>query len=231
MVDNLIIRSELGPEFIDDEATSKVRLKLGSGLALQPDGTITATGSSSSSGGGNAELPEQVVCKGNFSDVSTRSGSLHNWTESYSENSGTIIEDWVRIGGVEVSPDCLTDLTVNGTFGNSYIQARNMWGRAWFDVRLMINDVAVNTYTLQCQHYSDNIGSTNFSDDSIALGSFHFARASVAAKAEIAVEIARRHNFTAGPASVVAPLGRVLSGSRAHYNVLYVPVEVVTGRE
>ena len=224
MVDKLIIRSELGPEFIDDQATSKVRLKLGSGLALQPDGTITASG-------GNVGLPEQEVCKGNFSDVSTRSGWLHNWTESYNANSGTVIEEWVRIGGVEVSPDCLCDITVSGSFGNSYMQLRNIWGRAWFDVRLMINDVAVNTYTLQCQHYSDNIGNTNLSDNSISLGSFHFARAVVEPKAEIAVEIARRHNFVVVPAAVVNPLGRVLSGLRSHYNVAYVPSQVVTGRE
>ena len=224
MVDNLIIRSELGPEFIDDTATSKVRLKLGSGLALQPDGTITAVG-------GSAQLPEQEVCNGSFSDVSTRSGWIHNWTESYSANSGTVLEDWVRIGGVEISPDCATDITVSGSFGNSYMQLRNMWGRAWFSVRLIIDDVAVTTFTLQCQHYSDNIGNTNLSDNSIPLGSFHFARAGVNPKAQIAVEISRRHNFTVGPTAVATPFGRVLSGLRSHYNIGYVPSQVVTGRQ
>ena len=224
MVDKLIIRSELGPEFIADEATRKVRLRLGDGLAFQPDGTITAIG------GGNADLPEQEVCKGSFSDVSTRSGYLHGWTESYNANSGTIVEDWVRIGGTEVSPDCVTDIVVNGSFGSSLMQLRNAYGRAWFDARLIINGDAVNTFLVQCQHFSDTIGNTNLSDNSISLGSFHFARAGVDPKSEIAVEIARRHNFIGGPSAVATPLGRVLSGNKAHYNVAYVPSEVVTGR-
>ena len=174
--------------------------------------------------------PEQEICTGDFTDSTSRSGWLHTWTPTYTANSGTVVEDWVQITTAEIAPDCETDITVNGTLGNSYFQLRNMYGRAWYDVRLLVNGAPVVTYTFQNYHYEDDIGSTNLDDDITPLGSFHFARVSIPAGATITVEVARRHNFVAGNAAVAAPSGRVISGLRANFNVHYSPTQIVTGR-
>ena len=176
-------------------------------------------------------IPNQEICTGDFVDISSRSGWLHPWTTSYTDNTGTIIEDWVQVGGVEVSPDCDTDITVNVNMGNSYMQLRNMWGRIWYDVRLLIDGVPRITWSLQAYHHEDDIGGTNLDDDVIPLGSVHFARPSIPAGSEISVEIARRHNFVAGNTTISAPFGRVISGVRSHFSIHYTPVRIVTGRE
>ena len=176
-------------------------------------------------------VPEQVICAGDFSDVSSRTGWLHTWSPSYTTSSGTVVEGWAQVGTAETSPDCATDITVNVTLGKSYLQLRNMWGRVWYDVRLLVNGAAVTTFTFQDYHYEDDIGQTNLDDDVTPLSSAHFARASVPAGATITVEILRRHNFVAGPVAIASPFGRVISGLRAHFNVHYTPTNVVTGRQ
>lgn len=175
-------------------------------------------------------VPDQEICTGDFVDVSSRAGWLHTWTPTYNANSGTIVEDYVQVGSAEISPNCVTDITVNVSLGNSYFQLRNMYGRAWYDVRLLINGAAVTTFTFQNYHYEDDLSEANLSDDISPLGSAHFARTNVPAGATITVEIARRHNFVAGNAVIAAPFGRVISGLRAHFNVHYSPIQIVTGR-
>ena len=176
--------------------------------------------------------PEQEICRGDFVDVTSRTGWLHTWTPIYTASTGTIIEDWRQVSTTETSPDCDTDITVNVSLGNSYIQTRNMWGRVWYDIRLVVNGVAVTTYTFQNYHYEDNVGGTNLVDDMVPLGSAFFARPSVPAGSTIAVEILRRHNFVAGSTqgNAATPFGRVISGLRAHFNVHYSPTQIVTGR-
>ena len=174
--------------------------------------------------------PDQEICTGDFVDVSTRAGWTHTWTPTYTASTGTVVEQWVQVGTAETAPDCLTDITVNGTLGNSYMQTRNMWGRVWYDVRLLINGAAVTTYTFQNYQYEDDIGETKLADEIDPLGSYHFARNNVPAGATITVEILRRHNFVAGNAAIASPFGRVISGLRAHFNVHYSPTQIVTGR-
>jgi len=137
----------------------------------------------------------------------------------------------VQISTAEVSPDCDTDITVNANMGMAYYQLRNMWGRAWFDVRLLINGAAVTTYTFQTYLYEDDLNQTNLDDDIMPIGTVHFARASVTAGSTVTVEVRRRHNFVAGNAAVAAPFGRIISGLRAHFNIHYTPTAVVTGRQ
>ena len=175
--------------------------------------------------------PEQEICTGDFVDVSSRTGWMHTWTPTYTANSGTIIEDWVQIGTAETAPNCATDITVNANMGMAYSQLRNANMRAWWDVRLLVNGAAVTTYTFQTYLYEDDIGNTNLDDDIQTIGEAHFARASVPAGATITVEIRRRHNFVVGGAAIAAPFARVISGLRAHFNVHYSPIAIVTGRQ
>lgn len=174
--------------------------------------------------------PAQEICNGNFVDVTSRAGWLHTWSPVYTTSSGTITDDWEQVSTAETSPNCETDVTVNVSLGNSYFQLRNMYGRAWYDVRLLVNGAPVNTWTFQNYHYDDDLGTTNLDDDITPLGSVHFARTSVPAGAVITVEILRRYNFVAGNTAVVSPYGRVISGLRAHFNVHYSPTTIVTGR-
>ena len=171
--------------------------------------------------------PAQEICTGDFVDVSSRTGWMHTWTPIYTANSGTIVEDWVQISTTETSPNCVTDITVNANMGMAYSQLRNANMRAWWDVRLLINGTAVTTYTFQTYLYEDDIGSTNLDDDIQPIGTAHFARASVPAGATVTVETRRRHNFLMGNGQ---SSGRIISGLRAHFNVHYSPVAIVTGR-
>lgn len=177
-------------------------------------------------------VPEQEICTGDFVDVTGRAGWLPTWTPIYTANSGTIIEDWLQISTAEVSPNCATDITVNVSLGNSYMLLRNMYGRSWFDVRLLINGTAVTTFTFQNYHYDRSSTPTDsvIQNKMRPLGSTHFARASVPAGASITVELRRRHNFVIGPAAGATPYGRLISGLRAHFNVHYSPINIVTGR-
>lgn len=175
-------------------------------------------------------VPNQEICTGDFVDVSSRSGWLHTWTTFYTANSGTVVDGWVQVGSAEVSPNCVTDMTVNVSLGNSYMQLQNANGRVWYDVRLLVNGVAVTTFTFQNYHYEDDIGTTNLDDDITPLGSAHFARSNVPAGATITVEIQRRHNFVMGGAANGTARGRVISGLRSHFNVHYSPTQIVTGR-
>jgi len=43
MTDDILLGSELGPEFDRNQMLGQVKLKIGSGLAIQPDGTIVVT--------------------------------------------------------------------------------------------------------------------------------------------------------------------------------------------
>lgn len=176
-------------------------------------------------------IPDQEICTGNFIDSSARTGWLFPWTPTATANTGTVVEDWVQVSAVEVSPDCITDMTVNVSLGNSYIQARNAYARVWYDVRLLVNGVATTTYTFQNYHYEDDIGNTNLDDDIMPMGSAHFSRASVPAGADITVEVRRRYNFVMGSAAVAAPTAREIGGLRSHFNVHYSPIAIVTGRQ
>ena len=180
------------------------------------------------------EHPEQEICTGDFVDVTSRTGWLHTWSPTYTDNSGTILDGYNQVSTTEVSPNCITDMTVNVSLGNSYMLLRNMRGRVWYDVRLLVNGAAVTTWTFQNYHYEDNRTGTS-TDNTIQefitpLGSAHFARTNVPAGATITVEIQRRHNFTTGPGNGSNPHGRVISGLRAHFNVHYSPTQIVTGR-
>lgn len=176
-------------------------------------------------------IPAQEICNGDFVDLSGRSGWIHPWTPTYTANSGTIVEDWVQVSTAEVSPDCITDATINVDMGNSYFQLRNMYGRVWWDIRLLINGTAVTTYMFHKYHYEDDIGEANLSDDITPLGSAYFARSSVPAGATITVEMRRRHNFIAGNNAAGVPSGRNISGLRSHFSIHYNPTQIVTGRQ
>ena len=100
-------------------------------------------------------VANQEICTGNFSNVSGRAGWIFPRTELFTTTQATVIEDWVQISTPETSPDCLTDITINGSVGESYFRLRNMWGRAFFDVRFLIDGVALGTWALNSYHYSD----------------------------------------------------------------------------
>ena len=176
-------------------------------------------------------IPAQEICTGNFIDSSGRTGWVHTWTPFARANTGTVTQDWIQVSTVETAPDCDTDITVNVDMGNSYMQSQNANARVWWDIRLLVNGVAVTTYTFHKYHYEDDIGETNLSDDIIPLGSAHFSRASVPAGAQISVEMRRRYNFVMGQAANGIARTRNISGLRAHFNVHYSPVAIVTGRQ
>ena len=173
----------------------------------------------------------QEICRGNFIDSSGRTGWVHTWTPFATANTGTVTQDWIQVSTVETAPDCDTDITVNVDMGNSYMQSQNANARVWWDIRLLVNGVAVTTYTFHKYHYEDDIGETNLSDDIIPLGSAHFSRASVPAGAQISVEMRRRYNFVMGQAANGTARTRNISGLRAHFNVHYSPIAIVTGRQ
>lgn len=174
--------------------------------------------------------PDQEICTGDFVDVTGRAGWLHTWSPIYTANSGTVIDGYAQVSTSEVSPNCVTDITVNVSLGNSYMLLRNMFGRAWYDVRLLINGAAVTTWTFHAYHYDERSDSDNIDDILYPMGSAHFARTNVPAGATITVEIQRRHNFVVRQGTVSTPYGRVISGLRSHFNVHYSPTQIVTGR-
>jgi len=197
------------------------------------DGLPGANGQDGADGAGGPPGPvtPQIICTGDFVDVSGRTGWLHPWTTPFTANSGTITDDWLQVSTAEVSPNCPTDITVNVDMGNSYTQVRNMYGRIFFDVRLLVNGVAVTTWTSHKYQYRDELNGTNLHDYIVPIGSAHFARATVPAGATITVEMRRRYNFIAGNTAIASPYGRNISGLRAHFNVHYSPTQIVTGRE
>ena len=177
-----------------------------------------------------AAVPDQEVCTGDFTDTSARTGWLHPWTPFITANTGTVNEDWIQVSTAETSPECVTDITVNLDMGNSYIMAQNVWVRLFYGARLLIDGVQVSAYALQKYHYEDDTGNANLGDYMTPLGSVHFARSNVPAGAVITVEMQRSYNMVMGPAAVGITRGRVIGGLRAHFNVHYSPINIVTGR-
>lgn len=198
------------------------------------DGTDGAQGVPGTPGvqGPPGPVDDQIICNGNFTDTSGRTGWIFPRTELFTTTQATVIEDWVQISTAETSPaDCVTDITINGSVGESYFRLRNMWGRAFFDVRFLINGVALGTWTLNSYHYSDKRLNDVLKQEIGYSPSFSWARANVAPNSVITVEALRRYAFTAGTAALGTVQGDHIGGLRSHFNVHYSPTQIVTGRE
>lgn len=195
-----------------------------------PQGPIGPVGPAGPQGDAGP-VADQEICTGDFVDVSGRDGWIFPRTELFTTTQATVIEDWVQISTAETSPDCVTDITINGSVGESYFRLRNMWGRAFFDVRFLIDGVALGTWALNSYHYSDKRLNDVLKQEIGYSPSFSWARASVPANSTITVEALRRYAFTAGSAALGVVQGDHIAGLRSHFNVHYSPAQIVTGRQ
>ena len=173
-------------------------------------------------------IPAQEICTGDFSDMTTRTGWRGTWTPTYTASSGTIIEDYIQIGATQ-SPAWEADITVNVDMGTAYFQLRDMYGRAFWDVQLLINGAAVTALTLQNYWYDDRRDTIRIHNDIQTIGSVKLGRLNVPANASIVVQARRRHSFISGITG--SSSGRIISGLRSHLNIHYSPTSIVSGRQ
>lgn len=222
-----IIRSH-----IEDESLHPVVGPPGPPGPQGPEGPQGPNGTDGEQGPPGPSTPQEI-CTGSFSDASLRAGWIFERTEIFTDNTGTVDEDWIQISTAETSPaDCLTDITVNGNMGESFMRLRNMWGRVWFSVRLLINGTPVTTYALQSYHYDDRREGTIFRQlIPMSANTFNFARSNVPPGATITVEAQRRYNFISGSQALDVSQGDHIGGLRAHFNIHYSPPQIVTGRQ
>jgi len=164
-----------------------------------------------------AVLLDIAECTGPFTKKGARDGWWGTWSDPYTANTGTIIEDWVEVRSV-TSPECITDASIDFDMGFTYYQLRRMRMYFWLDWRVLINGAQVFQETFDVYHYKS--GRTDTNPDVINPldpltadnGYADAVRLNVPANATITIETRQRYNFNGAQASAY---GRVISGLRS----------------
>lgn len=167
-----------------------------------------------------------------FLDTSNRDARWDWWTPVYTANSGTITKPRdTNNFTAETSPPILTDILVNIDFGHLYYLLRRMRMYYWVDVRLLINNVVVQTWTYDVYLYDDDRQDTNpdvidpLHYDIKPLGSSFIQRNNVAPSSTVSIEVRERYNFNGAQTSAY---GRLIAWLRSHFTVTYIPRFLVT---
>ena len=222
---NIMTWEEFGPEFRQDIPTSKVRLKLGPTMSLDPDGTINAIG-----GGGGGTIPDQKVCESPFAEYETHAGTWPlAWTPTHTANTGVISGNFEQLGGPIMSPSCVTDATVNVSLGNYHLQLRDADGYVAHDLRLLVDGVPQFTKNLLGETQTNNFADLALRNFRGFIGSFNVSLSNLDPGAEITIELRRRYSFIMGNTATV-PQARVRSANNFTFNAHFSPTKIVTGR-
>lgn len=177
--------------------------------------------------------PDQEVCNGPFTKVSSRSSWWVTWTPVATANVGTTTSDWHNVGSAQTSPDCATDLSFVSNSGNHYFLQRRTRLYFWLDYRLLVNGTAVLTRTSDIYYYKDETSDTNpdviepIQYEMENLGIFNDVRANIPAGATVQVQARTRHRTTASQASAYF---RYIGGLRSKTTFTFTPRTIITGR-
>lgn len=187
--------------------------------------------------------PTQQLCTGPFHVASSRTSWWNgfgdvggsNWS-AISNNTGNVpntVGNYVPVGSVIRSPDCITDMSFTMDVGNHYIISRGNLSYYWIDYRLLINGSQVLQRTFDTYWYVDERISTQTTTEGIQTkvmkpGNSIDVRWAVPASALVQVEARQRYQTVGAQAT---NYHRVIGGLRSQTVYNFTPRMLVTGRQ
>lgn len=184
--------------------------------------------------------PEQDICAGPFTQCSTRTGwwstfDTPNWSPVYANvgNVPNTLGEYVPIGAVRKSPDCVTDVSATVHLGQMLAYIRRTRAYINIDVRLLCNGVVRDNLTYDMYHYIDERSDTN--PDVIEplqyrarpSGTDVLCCAGAPANSDLQVEARVRYRTVGAQSS---DYFRVIAGLRSRASFVTLPRNLVIGR-